>query len=241
MSPIFSVCTWNDLSKLCHTQLRWMSSTTAAPGRKKGALARLLVCTLTYTPAPLTAASCSWKLVDSLNSATRTFPNSRSRSRNMFSLRMRRLARLRWYRMVRGTGAGSGGARSYCWYRAARKAWASGVEWKVRVPPVNRSLTTRALSNTTHSSGPNPSSGDTVCNMISGCSCCMMTGGNDACGATPSVTAITARTHSMRCARFRCSSTNCAGGFAKLGCSRRMEYSGNIISHQCPIAVGCKK
>ena len=41
-----------------------------------------------------------------------TSPNSRSTSRNMCSLRIRRLARLRWNRIVRGTGRGTGGAKS---------------------------------------------------------------------------------------------------------------------------------
>ncbi len=200
------------------------------------------------------------------NSNGRTSPNSRSTSRNMCSLRMRRLARLRWNRMVRGAGRGTGGGRSagrgaheqrqpgdlvtcrgpgnclggplegnvqqscglccllppslgavrsrhqrkdrkqtrtnerkmsrysphcwhsaewkaratgvkaaarykdacelgsspYCWYSAARKSRASGCEWKVRVPPVNRSRTTSARSNTTHSCGSYPSSGATA-------------------------------------------------------------------------------
>ena len=50
----------------------------------------------------------------------------------------------------------------YCWYRAARKSCASGVEWKVRVPPVNRSRTTSARSKHTHSCAPYPSSGATA-------------------------------------------------------------------------------
>lgn len=157
----------------------------------------------------------------------------------------------------------------YCWYRAARKSWASGTVWKVRVPPVNRSRTTSARSKHTHSCAPYPSSGATAaprananvgalvhpksngevphlrrwasrtavagscklcgvggcrsvernpaaervwradganmtagaqlqgapdCSMMLSCSCCMTTGGKGACGATPSVTATTART-----------------------------------------------
>ena len=72
----------------------------------------------------------------------------------------------------------------------------------------------------------------------SSCSRCMMSGGSGAPGGAPSATAITARTHSIRCTRFRWSMTTCAAGRAKPpSFCRRIEYRGNSISDQCPIAV----
>lgn len=55
-----------------HAQLRWMISNTAAPGGRKGVLARLEVCTETYTPVEAITSSCSLKGVPLLNSTTRT-------------------------------------------------------------------------------------------------------------------------------------------------------------------------
>ena len=64
--------TWKERSRLSQIQLRCSSSTTAAPGRRNCALARLLVCTLTNTPAAAMASSCALKGVEALNSTTRT-------------------------------------------------------------------------------------------------------------------------------------------------------------------------
>ena len=64
--------TWKDLSKLCHTQLRWMISITAEPGCKNCALARLEVCTLMNRPVSAMALSCVSKGVAAVNSTTRT-------------------------------------------------------------------------------------------------------------------------------------------------------------------------
>ena len=64
--------TWKDLSRLCHTQLRWMISITAEPGCKNCALARLEVCTLMNRPVSAMALSCVSKGVAAVNSTTRT-------------------------------------------------------------------------------------------------------------------------------------------------------------------------
>jgi len=76
-----------------------------------------------------------------------------------------------------------------------------------------------------------------VWSAAEGVSACMSRRGSAPPRGTASAAAITARTHSIRCARLRCSSTNCAGGCANAASSRRMLNSGNIISPQCPIAV----
>ena len=64
--------TWKDLSRLCQIQLRWMSSTTALPGCRNCALARLDVWTLTRTAELAITSSCSLKGVLALNSTTLT-------------------------------------------------------------------------------------------------------------------------------------------------------------------------
>ncbi len=79
--------------------------------------------------------------------------------------------------------------------------------------------------------------GAQVWSAAEGVSACMSRRGSAPPRGTASAAAITARTHSIRCARLRCSSTNCAGGCANAASSRRMLNSGNIISPQCPIAV----
>ena len=65
--------TWKDLSRLCQIQLRWMSSTTALPGCRNWALARLDVWTLTRTAVLAMTSSCSLKGVEALNSTTLTY------------------------------------------------------------------------------------------------------------------------------------------------------------------------
>lgn len=56
-----------------------------------------------------------------------TSPNSRSRRMKASSLMMRRLARLRWYVITRGTRPGCGSGRPVCQFELSRAAPEQGA------------------------------------------------------------------------------------------------------------------
>lgn len=86
-------------------------------------------------------------------------------------------------------------------------------------------------------SASNYGQGSRTCDQTESASFCSRMGGRGESASMARVVPTTARTHSMRWMRFRCSSTKVEGGVWKSGSRRRMENSGNIISLQCPMAV----